>query len=115
MRRVVPPSRSNKIYSNKPHPSRVLMADVTAQFTSHFMTTMRPAGSIQQSLMDYLRQNSGRTVTRTELQIRVWGFRMDPRTRVIDQTVSLVRKGLAEGERIATVHGLGYQHCRVLA
>ena len=74
---------------------------------------MTTTNSIQQMLMNYLRQNSGRTVSRTELQMRVWGFRMDPRTRVIDQTVSLLRKELSDGECIATVHGLGYQHRRV--
>jgi len=73
------------------------------------MTAMPPVSPIQQSLLHYLRQNSGRTVTRDELALNVWKFRLDPRSRVIDQTVSLVRKGLMSGERIVAVFGLGYR------
>ena len=67
---------------------------------------------MQSALLNYLRQRSEQVLNREELAAAVWGLRLDPRSRVIDQTVSQVRKTLEPGERILTVHGTGYQHRR---
>lgn len=65
---------------------------------------------MQGALLNYLRENSGRVLTRQELASAVWGLRLDARSRVVDQTVSQVRKKLQPEERIVTIHGIGYRH-----
>ena len=64
---------------------------------------------IQGKLLAYFRQNEGKVLSRDELQLAVWGFIHDPRSRCIDQTVALVRKTLSPEEKIQTVHREGYR------
>jgi len=66
-----------------------------------------------QAVLVYLREHSERVISREEFASEVWKLRLDGRSRVIDQTVSLARKKLETSERIVTVHGIGYQHRRV--
>ncbi len=63
---------------------------------------------MQSALLVYLRKNTGRLLSRDELAAAVWGFQLDARSRVIDQTISQVRKQLSPSEKIRTVHGKGY-------
>jgi len=65
---------------------------------------------IANTLLEYFRQNSGRLITRDELAENVWRLKMLGKSRTIDVTISFVRKSLANGERIETVHGRGYRH-----
>jgi DNA-binding response OmpR family regulator len=65
---------------------------------------------IQWDLCSYLRANSGETVSREQLYSAVWEMNYFHSTRTIDQTISVVRKHIAEHERIITVFGVGYRH-----
>jgi DNA-binding response OmpR family regulator len=63
----------------------------------------------QRRLLDYFRKNPRKVLSRDELSQNVWGFRLDSRSRVIDQTVALLRKKLLAGSRIITRQGRGYE------
>jgi DNA-binding response OmpR family regulator len=65
---------------------------------------------LQAALQSYLRAHSGETITREQLCAAVWQMNYFRWSRTIDQTVSVVRKHLAEGEKIVTVFGVGYRH-----
>jgi DNA-binding response OmpR family regulator len=65
---------------------------------------------LQTALQSYLRAHSGETITREQLCSAVWQMNYFRWSRTIDQTVSVVRKHLAEDERIVTVFGVGYRH-----
>ena len=79
-------------------------------------TATQPARStseltrLQQNVRTYFRSHSGRTITREQLCREVWGIRYYDSSRTIDQTISVVRKHLHDGERIVTVFGVGYRH-----
>jgi hypothetical protein len=60
-------------------------------------------------LLTHFRQNVGKVLSRDELAREVWGLKMDPRSRCIDQTIATIRKALAPSERIETVQGHGYR------
>ena len=64
---------------------------------------------LQAALRCYLRDNSGKTISRDQLCSAVWQMNYYS-SRTIDQTISVVRKHLAEDERIVTVFGVGYRH-----
>lgn len=65
---------------------------------------------LQSALQSYLRAHSGETITREQLCAAVWQMNFFRWSRTIDQTVSMVRKHLAEDEKIVTVFGVGYRH-----
>ena len=65
---------------------------------------------LQAALQSYLRAHSGETITREQLCAAVWQMNFFRWSRTIDQTVSVVRKHLAEDEKIVTVFGVGYRH-----
>lgn len=66
---------------------------------------------LEYKLLEYLLLNAGETVTRAMLLERVWGFRFDPRTNIVETHISRLRAKLdAEGGEalISTVRGAGY-------
>ena len=65
---------------------------------------------LQAALQQHLRANSGKTLSREQLCSVVWRMNFYRQSRTIDQTISVVRKHLAEEERIVTVFGVGYRH-----
>lgn len=66
----------------------------------------------EQQLFEYLRANAGRTISRNELSLNVWGFVMDRRSRTIDQTIATLRKKLSRDHDIITRHREGYQYVK---
>lgn len=63
-------------------------------------------------LLEELLRNKGRIVTRTVLLERVWDYRFDPHTSLIDTHMSRLRKKIDEGSERAllhTVRGVGYR------
>ena len=63
-------------------------------------------------LLEELLRNKGRVVSRTALLERVWDYRFDPHTSLIDTHMSRLRKKIDEGfERplLHTVRGVGYR------
>jgi len=66
---------------------------------------------LQFKLLDVLMQNEGRVVTRTMLLEKVWGFRFDPRTNIVETHISHLRAkidGPGQASLITTVRGAGY-------
>lgn len=60
-------------------------------------------------LLQCLLRNTGRVMTRTELQEHVWDFGFHAQTKVVDLYVHYLRKKLGEaGTVIQTVRGVGY-------
>jgi DNA-binding response OmpR family regulator len=66
---------------------------------------------MQAALQNYLRAHSGATLSREQLCQAVWRMKYF-NSRTVDQTISVVRKHLAEDESIVTVFGVGYRHER---
>jgi len=64
----------------------------------------------EQQVLDYFRAHAGRIISRDELSEQVWGFRLDFRSRAVDQTVANVRKKLPNRARVITHHGFGYEY-----
>lgn len=63
-------------------------------------------------LLEFLLRNKDRVVTRVMLLERVWDYRFDPHTSVIDTHVSRLRKSLETGFEkplLHTVRGAGYR------
>ena len=63
-------------------------------------------------LLEYLLRNQNRVVTRVMLLERVWDYRFDPHTSIVDTHVSRLRKSLEAGfdkPLLHTVRGAGYR------
>lgn len=63
-------------------------------------------------LLEELLRNKGRVVTRTALLERVWDYRFDPHTSLIDTHMSRLRKKIDDGfdrPLLHTVRGVGYR------
>jgi len=62
-------------------------------------------------LLEFLLRNQNRVVTRVMLLERVWDYRFDPHTSIIDTHISRLRKSLESGfdkPLLHTVRGAGY-------
>ena len=62
-------------------------------------------------LLDYLMENAGRIVTRTMLLEKIWDFRFDPGTNIVETHMSRLRSKIDRrgGEPlIKTIRGAGY-------
>ncbi|MEM1232574.1 MAG: response regulator transcription factor [Pseudomonadota bacterium] len=62
-------------------------------------------------LLEYLMQNPGTVVTRTMLLEKVWGYRFDPKTSLVQTHMSRLRAKIDKpfaAEMIRTVRGSGY-------
>jgi DNA-binding response OmpR family regulator len=62
----------------------------------------------ERALWEYFQSNPGRIISRDELSVAVWGFVLDGRSRVIDQTIATLRKKLPANQ-ILTRRGQGYE------
>lgn len=76
------------------------------------MTLLRPTAmrTMVAKLAGYFRLHEGVVLSRDRLAKDVWGLILDPRSRCIDQTVSELKRQLEDGERIITVHRVGYRY-----
>jgi two-component system OmpR family response regulator len=66
---------------------------------------------LQFKLLEFLMLCDGQVATRTMLLERVWGFRFDPRTNIVETHVSHLRAKIdrpGEPSLISTVRGAGY-------
>lgn len=64
------------------------------------------------SLLEFLMQNAGRTLSRSRIAEAVWNYQFDPQTNVVDQYITYLRRKLGtEGDapEIVTVRGVGYR------
>lgn len=66
---------------------------------------------LQFKLLEFLMLCDGQVATRTMLLERVWGFRFDPRTNIVETHISHLRAKIdrpGEASLISTVRGAGY-------
>ena len=68
-----------------------------------------PLSAMETALLNYFRNNAGRTLSREELAERVWKQRHFYGSRTIDQTVSKLRKKLRHRANILSVWSAGYR------
>ena len=64
------------------------------------------------SLLEFLMQNAGRTLSRSRIAEAVWNYQFDSQTNVVDQYVTYLRRKLGNGTEapdIVTVRGVGYR------
>jgi DNA-binding response OmpR family regulator len=61
----------------------------------------------ERGLLDYLRANTGRILSREEMAANIWKLKFYPQSRTIDQTVANVRR--KSGSRIVAHFGKGYE------
>jgi two-component system, OmpR family, response regulator len=67
--------------------------------------------SMELKLLEHLMLNAGETVTRADLQDRVWGMHLDPSSNLIDAHVARLRKKLSQAGAsavIGTRRGVGF-------
>ena len=63
------------------------------------------------TLLEYLMQNPGKTLSRASLSQDVWNMEFDPNTNIVDVYIKYLRDKIDQNERvklIRTVRGLGY-------
>ncbi|MOA42078.1 Transcriptional regulatory protein CusR [compost metagenome] len=63
------------------------------------------------SLLEYLLQNPGRVLSKTMILERVWDYRFDPQTNVVDVLVCRLRGKIDKGfepKLLHTLRGVGY-------
>jgi len=64
------------------------------------------------SLLDHLMRNAGRTLTRSMIAERVWGYEFDSGTNVVDVYINYLRNKIDRGHAqklIHTMRGVGYR------
>jgi len=64
------------------------------------------------SLLDHLMRNAGRTLTRSMIAERVWGYDFDSGTNVVDVYINYLRNKIDRGHSrklIRTIRGVGYR------
>lgn len=62
-------------------------------------------------ILEYLMLNAGQVITRTMLLEKIWGYRFDPKTSLVETHMSRLRAKVDkpfDSELIATVRGAGY-------
>jgi DNA-binding response OmpR family regulator len=63
------------------------------------------------SLLEYLMRSAGRPVSKTMILERVWDYRFDPQTNVVDVLVSRLRAKIDRDfavKMLHTIRGVGY-------
>lgn len=64
------------------------------------------------TLLEYLMQCAGRTLSRAQILEHVWGYHFDPGTNIVDVYIQRLRRKVDDGHArklIHTVPGLGYR------
>jgi DNA-binding response OmpR family regulator len=93
--------------------------DIRVDFLKHKLYRQRrrvPIGAREMRVLRYLLQHEGDAVTRQALLVDVWGYRVKPKTRTVDNFILSLRKAIerdpARPRHIRTVHGVGYRFVR---
>lgn len=79
--------------------------------TAHRGSFLLDLSPLEFKLLDYLMQHPGEVVTRTILLEKVWGYRFDPKTSLVQTHMSRLRAKVDkpfDSEMIRTVRGSGY-------
>ena len=95
-------------------PTRLEVGDLTLDLLSRRVTRqgreieLRPR---EFALLEYLMRNAGRVVSKTMILSRVWDYRFDPRTNVVDVLVHRLREKIDrdfQPKLLQTRRGVGY-------
>lgn len=90
------------------------VADLEMDLTTHRVTRAGRRIDLQPleyQLLEYLMRNKGRVVTKTVIMDRVWDYRFNPHTNVVESRICRLREKVdPEGlpKLIRTVRGFGY-------
>lgn len=97
-----------------PEPTTLTVGDLTLDLLSRRVTRGETALDLQPrefTLLEYLMRNAGRVVSKTMIVSRVWEYRFDPQTNIVDVLVSRLREKIDrpfEKRLLHTVRGVGY-------
>ena len=97
-----------------PEPTTLTVGDLTLDLLSRRVTRGDTALELQPrefTLLEYLMRNAGRVVSKTMIVSRVWEYRFDPQTNIVDVLVSRLREKIDrpfEKRLLHTVRGVGY-------
>ena len=97
-----------------PEPTTLTVGDLTLDLLSRRVTRGDTALDLQPrefTLLEYLMRNAGRVVSKTMIVSRVWEYRFDPQTNIVDVLVSRLREKIDrpfEKRLLHTVRGVGY-------
>ncbi len=74
---------------------------------------IQPLSRFEAEILKYLVSRKGEVVSREDLLKDVWGYKILPQTRTVDNHIARIRKKLEEKpddpQWILTVHGIGYR------
>ena len=94
--------------------TRLMVGDLVLERTTQTVTRAGERLELlprEYRILEYLMLNEGQLVTRTMLLERVWGYRFDPKTSLVQTHLSRLRAKVDrpfETELIRTVRGAGY-------
>lgn len=94
--------------------TRLMVGDLVMERTSQSVTRAGERLDLlprEYRILEYLMLNEGQLVTRTMLLEKVWGYRFDPKTSLVQTHLSRLRAKVDrpfETELIRTVRGAGY-------
>ena len=94
--------------------TRIVIGDLVMDRTSQTVTRANERLDLlprEYKILEYLMLNEGNVVTRTMLLEKVWGYRFDPKTSLVQTHLSRLRAKVDrpfDTELIRTVRGAGY-------
>ena len=94
--------------------TRIVIGDLVMERTSQTVTRANERLDLlprEYKILEYLMLNEGNVVTRTMLLEKVWGYRFDPKTSLVQTHLSRLRAKVDrpfDTELIRTVRGAGY-------
>ncbi len=100
--------------SRTPEPTTLTVDELTLDLLSRKVTRegqtidLRPR---EFALLEYLMRNAGKVVSKTMILSRVWEYRFDPQTNIVDVLVSRLRDKIDRPyakKLLHTVRGVGY-------
>lgn len=98
----------------EPETTRIVVGDLVMERTSQVVTRAGVQLELlprEYRILEYLMLNEGQLVTRTMLLEKVWGYRFDPKTSLVQTHLSRLRAKVDrpfDTELIRTVRGAGY-------
>lgn len=94
--------------------TRLQVGDLIVERTTQTVTRQGKALDLlprEYRILEYLMQNEGQLVTRTMLLEKIWGYRFDPKTSLVQTHLSRLRSKVDkpfDAELIRTIRGAGY-------
>lgn len=90
------------------------VADLEMDLTTHRVTrgeTRIELQPLEYQLLEYLMRNHGRVITKTVIMDRVWDYRFNPHTNVVESRICHLREKIDANNEVKLIHtirGFGY-------